>query len=173
MNTISSKITSPYGNYNNKHQQWEQSLLQISNSVGMLCGYECINNLWAWLLVLWSHALPISYYKMLVLYWNRECVNLFCEMRKLYIVYGGRSPPTAAPPRKLPVPIGGYSNQGFLGKAVWVIAKLFGRIELVSKWDRSLCAQFSLEVLMVVAVRKWTDIWRQVWGHRLRIQVGY
>ena len=34
-----------------QEEKWEQLLLQISNSVSTLCGYERIKNVWAWLWV--------------------------------------------------------------------------------------------------------------------------
>jgi len=35
---------------------------------------------------LWSHALSISYYKMLMSCIEKESVSLFCEMRKLFSI---------------------------------------------------------------------------------------
>ena len=50
-----------------QEEKWEQSLLQISNSVSTLCGYERIKNVWAWPggmwldITLYTHSIFLSW----------------------------------------------------------------------------------------------------------------
>ena len=62
-----------------QEEKWEQLLLQISNSVSTLCGYERIKNVWAWLWVgqwarpggMWLDITPYTH--SIFLSWDITC----------------------------------------------------------------------------------------------------
>ena len=62
-----------------QEEKWEQLLLQISNSVSTLCGYERIKNVWVWLWVgqwawpggMWLDITPYTH--SIFLSWDITC----------------------------------------------------------------------------------------------------